>query len=412
MNINKFMAIFEWICCLGKDGRISYEHCKVLTMLLQVLPNTFDSGPSQVRSEVWQAEFERRKGGAKVTGMGLAETMAASGYGWFPQRIDYEQLQFRPEFSSSSAFNNSMLYEVYRKNWKLVKDAKDDLARLEATDSWLQLYKGDPECLAWIQGYLLYFLMQSYRKEVFRYWKDLVRPEFEQEAIRGRIALCYASILKHFRAESLSQLRIVEPSRTKTKTIEELVFFLWDDKPDADLSRGPWEDAPFRTFTKRALQILGDHCGRETQTKFREEIKRYFTTTHWFFPQPTQTKFIQRGKGKVIQCIAIYHTRLVYSRTYKGAILFPSQLRQLCDEEPSSYRPKPKGLTIKELQETLYMPDWRLVNGNKGPIMSQVIDIEEVNTLPFDSGLLAIQEMLEQKWSTWDYLERTGQRPE
>jgi hypothetical protein len=113
MNVNKFMAAFEWIRCLDKGESIRYEHCKVLTILLQALPFTFDSGPNNTGSEIWQAAIERRKGGAIATGMGLKESMNVSGYAWFPLRIDWEPLQFRAQFESSIAFNNSMLRDTY-----------------------------------------------------------------------------------------------------------------------------------------------------------------------------------------------------------------------------------------------------------------------------------------------------------
>jgi hypothetical protein len=399
------MAAFEWISCLDKGGRISYEHCKVLTMLIQALPFTFDSGPNHTRSEIFQDGFQRQKTGAKVTGMGLGDTMAVSGYAWFPLRIAWEQFQFHSRFDSSMVFNNSMLRDTYRKNWKGVKDAKDDLGRLEATDSWLRLYKDDPQCLAWIEGYLLYFLMQSYRKEVFRYWKDLVRPEFEKKASQGEIGLYYASIQEHFKPESISTLHIIEPRRTKTKTIEDLVFFLWDDRLDDELDRGRWEDAPFRIFARRAINIITEHCGKAARHKFRDDIKRYFIATHWLFPQPTQTKFVQRGKGKQIQCIAVYHLRLAFSRRFHNTTVNPSFTYQLSQQSPTLFRPKREESYIKLREENAYMPDWRMVDGGKGPLMNQDIAIEEEDGLLYSSGLLEIQGMLDLKWRAWRQIE-------
>jgi hypothetical protein len=154
--------------------------------------------------------------------------------------------------------------------------------------------------------------MKSYRKEVWKYLGEFVREEFEEKAKRGEIALCYTSIRRHFKPESIAKLRIVEFRRTMTKTIEDVVFFLWDDRPDTNLQRGQWDNAPFRVLARRAIEIIGLHCGSDVGDIFRDNIKRYFIATHWLFPQPTQTKFIQRGKDHSVQCFAVHHRRLAF----------------------------------------------------------------------------------------------------
>jgi hypothetical protein len=45
MNINKFLVALEWILYLEDNGRISYEYCKLVTILLQCILFAFDSGP-------------------------------------------------------------------------------------------------------------------------------------------------------------------------------------------------------------------------------------------------------------------------------------------------------------------------------------------------------------------------------
>jgi hypothetical protein len=48
-NANKFMAVIEWIRALSSEGRISYEHCKILTMFLQALPFSYHVEPPVLR---------------------------------------------------------------------------------------------------------------------------------------------------------------------------------------------------------------------------------------------------------------------------------------------------------------------------------------------------------------------------
>jgi hypothetical protein len=51
-NVHKFLGAFEWIQSLGVEGKVKYKHYKVLAMLLQALPFTFDSGPIQAGSKI------------------------------------------------------------------------------------------------------------------------------------------------------------------------------------------------------------------------------------------------------------------------------------------------------------------------------------------------------------------------
>jgi hypothetical protein len=51
-NTNKFAAAFEWVLSLGVKTQVDYEHCKLMTMLLQALPFAFDSSPIMRQNEL------------------------------------------------------------------------------------------------------------------------------------------------------------------------------------------------------------------------------------------------------------------------------------------------------------------------------------------------------------------------
>ena len=123
------------------------------------------------QNELWQEKFERRRGGPKVIGMGLKQSLLRFGYMWFPDRIDWEQMVFRDRFASQIAFTSSMLRDVYRKNWLSVKTAKDDLSRLESTGKWLVLYRTERDALEFILEFIIQLILRLYRKEVFSYIK-------------------------------------------------------------------------------------------------------------------------------------------------------------------------------------------------------------------------------------------------
>src|SRR6267154_210565 len=170
LNTNKFLLAIEWILAHEEPDRISYEHCKVVTMLLLALPFAFDSGPAKRPAEIWQTKFERRKGGKVVLGMGLNETLQRSGYARFLPRIDWKTLEFLPEIAHDISLSSSILRDSYRKNWAGVKHAKDDLSRLECAGTWLRLYR-KTELEGFVIGFILVLLMRSYRKEVFSHLK-------------------------------------------------------------------------------------------------------------------------------------------------------------------------------------------------------------------------------------------------
>ena len=70
-NTNKFLLLFEWILTMSATKEVSYEHCKVLTMLLQAIKDSFDSVAQERHQGLYNDSWTRRRGGQVVHGMGL-----------------------------------------------------------------------------------------------------------------------------------------------------------------------------------------------------------------------------------------------------------------------------------------------------------------------------------------------------
>jgi hypothetical protein len=130
LNTNKFLSACEWIWTLQPKQRIDYEHCKVLTMLLQAIPYAFDGGPIIRSNDLWERQVTRRKNGRVLLGMAWTRTSQAYGYAFFEGKCDWNSLYFRREFRDRMAFCSTMLHDAYRKNWEPVVGAKDDLERI------------------------------------------------------------------------------------------------------------------------------------------------------------------------------------------------------------------------------------------------------------------------------------------
>jgi hypothetical protein len=168
MNVNKFLALFEWIKSFTSDGYIDYEYCKVMTMALQAVPFSFDIGKIQNRTEIWKCGFQRKGNGPLHLGIGVERIIKRSGYGFIRPRIDWETMQFREEVKEKIAFNESILREYYRRNWYSIRDIKDDIARIEIAGKWLRVYYYSKPLEEFIIGFFTIHLIKSYRKYIFQ----------------------------------------------------------------------------------------------------------------------------------------------------------------------------------------------------------------------------------------------------
>jgi hypothetical protein len=189
MNVNKFLALFEWIKSFTSDGRIDYKYCKVMTMALQAVPFSFDTGKIQNRTEIWKCGFQRKGNGPLYLSMGVERIIKRSGYGFIRPRIDWETIQFREEVKEKIAFNESILHEYYRRNWYSIRDTKDDIACIEIAGKWLRAYHYSKPLEEFIIGFFTIHLIKLYRKYIFQQLKFPVKEEYKEQAQRGEIYL-------------------------------------------------------------------------------------------------------------------------------------------------------------------------------------------------------------------------------
>ena len=190
-NVNKFAFAFEWLLGQQQSRRISYAHSIVLQMLLRALQCSFDSVDPKQAPSLWQASYEVKRLRAQRLGMGMSQTLQQAGYAWLlARRIDWDRLAFRTEIASQIGFADLALHDSYRRRWPAVKDAKDDLKKLEEIGHWLALYGSSEALCSEILTFMIGFLHQVFRKDFFRSIQGLVRAERLEEALEGRIMLC------------------------------------------------------------------------------------------------------------------------------------------------------------------------------------------------------------------------------
>ncbi|PMD12913.1 hypothetical protein NA56DRAFT_652194, partial [Hyaloscypha hepaticicola] len=440
-NCLKYIAAFEWIYTANLGGRIPYEQCKVMIMLLQALPYTFNTGPDKQRDRtaLWQTKFQRNRASEKqLLGMGIKDAIDRCGYGWMLDRIDWERLAFRPEIAAEIAYADNAIRDEYRKNWKEVVQSKGDYTRIEATSQY-------------IKSFLLVNLMRIYRQEIFRFISHLVRPESQEQAKSGQIIFCRASFQQHFVDDWEQDISISDMRRTKTKLIQDLLFHMWGF---TDEERKHWESLPFRALSKRACEILGEHCGAKARRQFHDMIGRYFIATHWLFPRPTHSKFVQRNHWNEMCWTEVYHRRFVHSAVAQNRIVNVSLLLPTTVNYPTQYRPSydqtskegandesliithreidkwltgfmqkngrpwdPKldeepeidrfGIpTPKRVLRRWRMVDWDFSVPGKREHISQIPSDHVATLAPFDSELETITSALDMAWRAWQQIER------
>ena len=85
-------------------------------------------------------------------------------------------------------------------------------------------------------------------------------------------------------------------NRTKIRTLQQLVDFLWDF--DDGQPRVQWSDRAYRQLHQQALTILQIHLGAEAAQRIHDGIKRIFILTNWMVPYLSNSRFIQRNGRK------------------------------------------------------------------------------------------------------------------
>jgi hypothetical protein len=371
-NTNKFAAAFEWILSLGVKTRVDYEHCKLMTMLLQVLPFAFDSAPIMRLNDLWKGKFQRRKGGPEVLGMGLQATRAKFGYMWLRPRVDWKTMAFRSQFTDQMAFNSSMLRTNYQKNFLQVGKAKDDYICIEAASRWLVQYGNDEDCWHIIVEYIHLIIIRAFRKEVWNYFKSGFRVDCYEKAAQGTIPLCWTEMKRLLTNESMRNLQLVSTNRTAIRSIKALLSFIWDFTDGRRNDRQQWDNIPFRVLFRRASELLEQYNGTATAKEFREQFTRYFIATNWIIPYPRAGKFFQKNQQKQTMMIGVYHRRLIKSPAKNQPDIKHSVrwLWDLTQEKPRIYRPRPrKAGPIEHQKDREWMPDWDLNFNEIGPVL-------------------------------------------
>jgi hypothetical protein len=407
-NANKFLLAFEWIFTLNQDGVISYEHCKVLAMLLQCLKCCYDNALLSQEDGLWKDTWQMRRRQPTVThGMGMEKTIHESGYGWFLPKIDWPTMTFQAHLADKIRYSNTALRDTYRKRWAAVKDVKNDLERLEAIGNWLSLYQGNEQILYFLLPIIEHLIVRHFRKEVFRSLKKEIHANFQEDALAGDVMLCAHSLQKVLKTAPAEPdevwspagrpvgLHIIASNRCKIRTVKELVDFLWDFN-DGHL-RKQWEHRGYRSLHQRALEIVRIHCGGAVADELHMRIKRTFVLTTWVVPYPNEQQFFQKSHGARLW-LSIYHRKLACSVPRGTTISLDDLEKEEADRWVHSEDWRPHGPSANEPKVLNFMYRWGLWADNKGQTMQSIPSPSHHWAHENDSSMAEIGEELESIW--------------
>ncbi len=301
-NLNKFLAVFEYIYVTQNVDFVSWEASKMMIMLLRMARLCYGSHRYSQEVAVWWDKRTFSQGGRTFYGLGVGDTMAQHGYGFLKDRFDWKGLRLESKYSDHTLFGNVHMERAYYKRWVDLKNIKDDFLLIEKLGRWLEVaIKLQNRAMRdFILEGMLWVCLEHFRKEVFYSIKESVDPDYLEDALAGQILLCKDNLDRVL----VERPHVVDGNRMRFKDAYDFVAFLWefDDK----LERKHWECKGYRLLYRRVLSTLHAHAPRVIR-QWREELHELFLQTNWIVPYPNHLVFWQRTKQSERMWLSLYN---------------------------------------------------------------------------------------------------------
>jgi hypothetical protein len=300
-NINKFCAGFEMVYSLGSRQWVTWEHTRIMLMFLRCLRFSYGGGRPQEAAGCWRdirhAPSRDSPGGFRRTeGLGFQVTMPRHGYAWFLEKMDWETMTFRAPHGQYMLFNNVSMQQAYRARYGQVRDVRDDFIRVSKIHQLMQEFRGRPQCQAFLQDTLRQICLCAFRKDVFQHIKHLIKKECVEDALAGRIPLCWPSVDRALRPQC-RPLCLVSGARLAVQSIEVLFTWLWGRKAD-HFERKHWEDKPYRLLYWRSFELIQLEAGHLQARAWKRKLMHSFIRSHWLLPYPQGDRFMKSQKSR------------------------------------------------------------------------------------------------------------------
>lgn len=166
-----------------------------------------------------------------------------------------------------------------------------------------------PTCLNFLEKYLRQVCLCAFRKDVFSYIRSSLHKDYTEEALAGRVGLCWSSVNRVMK-DRHRPAQLAGGNRLAVKSIEVLFAWLWEWK-DGYYERKGWNKKPYRTLYQKSFDTItltrGKHRGRE----WKKGLKESFFKSHWMLPYPQNQAFMRKSKEtKEVVWWSSYHSGL------------------------------------------------------------------------------------------------------
>lgn len=235
--------------------------------------------------------------------------MRQHGYAWFMDKVDWETMTFRQPFAQYMMFNNPSMQAAYHARYGQVRDVRIDFIRVDKVHQWMMEFSAVPTCLNFLEKYLRQVCLCAFRKDVFSYIRSSLHKDYAEEALAGRVGLCWPSVNRVMK-DRHRPAQLAGGNRLAVKSIEVLFAWLWEWK-DGYYERKGWNEKPYRMLYQKSFDTItltrGKHRGRE----WKKGLKESFFKSHWMLPYPQNQAFMRKSKEtKEVVWWSSYHSGL------------------------------------------------------------------------------------------------------
>ena len=175
VNVEKMSYGFEQALSYRSGDLLRLEYTMMANVFYRTLQVCFGWENLAIRHDLWTDLAKKRyEGDHESHGLNFKHQMEVYGYAWFPDKFNWQQWTFQPEYMMYNLFVTSNLQKSYRKRWKEVEQVSG--AFLDLQKMWVifnEIKKTEsPTFEELFLDACDAFLMNVFRRHVFQIRKE------------------------------------------------------------------------------------------------------------------------------------------------------------------------------------------------------------------------------------------------
>jgi hypothetical protein len=259
----------------------------VMVVALRALRFCYGSNLLQRESLLYKSRWEHTRGPKIVVkeGLGMQETMARCGIGWFLPKFNWATWRLAPPHGDNILVGNLLMHDEYKRRWRAVKDLRDVHVRFNQAESWYDRYNiaHNPRLLTrWLE-YLHALNLEQFDADV---WKAMLKvnkrnSELAPDANLRRFEshFCYRDMKDMFSVNGVVKPpHFVTGNKMRFEKVADLLhfLFLWDDGEE----RRGWGSKPYRAICQKSFELIERRLGYRKAERWLDEFLHLVRLTH------------------------------------------------------------------------------------------------------------------------------------